>query len=606
MSKELFLEYKKQPGRPTLARLLERHQDAVYSLCLQVLRHPQDAEDACQEVLLEVSRQVDAIEEPVSFAGWLYRTAIHTALDVRRKRGRQRVREAKARRPSETETPQPERDVALHEGLAGLDDTSRMLVVEHYFSQRPLRELAAERGCSEVAVWKRIQSARERLKKTLGSAALSGLEGIAKVPAPTGLVRKALGLTGGSAMAVKGGITLAILAPLVLAAASILVYVRQEQPPSGTPAVQKSTAAIPFPDPLLPLPSAPAVFPLSPQPAKPPPAAPRKPYPFKMASLGGSNAVAAHTWAILSSKRLDLNEEGASLAEFLEKIGKLTGLTFRLNPTLKAGERIALQTGLSSVDDCLQAVVGLGDNDFEILPDGTVHVGPKTAITGGFEREARKMEAIVQELRNARDLMNGGWDGLRDLQDASVMKARKISIPQGESSLEEEVDRMFEDQIFVRVDVPVHDLEGITAYKNMMNRRFLQAVEERTVGEHVEQLARMSGLVVVAADRNVLCLTTEDKAADYRAQNDQRRRAYEESSSALEKAYRESGAFTVPDFLDSIPRSVGLRVVPSEEVWDSGATLTLPPGATLRDGLDLLKAQGYRWALRDGKIFVFK
>jgi len=76
------------------ARLLEHHRDAILRVCRRVLRHPQDAEDACQEVLLEIARQVDAIEEPERFAGWLYRTALHTALDVKRKRGRQRARDA--------------------------------------------------------------------------------------------------------------------------------------------------------------------------------------------------------------------------------------------------------------------------------------------------------------------------------------------------------------------------------------------------------------------------------------------------------------------------------------------------------------------------------
>src|SRR5437016_117544 len=98
LATRLFLEYKKRPGKPALARLLEQHQDAVYTLCRQVLRHSQDAEDACQEVLLEVARQVDAVQDPESFPGWLYRTALHTALDLKRKRGRQRIREAAAGR----------------------------------------------------------------------------------------------------------------------------------------------------------------------------------------------------------------------------------------------------------------------------------------------------------------------------------------------------------------------------------------------------------------------------------------------------------------------------------------------------------------------------
>jgi len=378
-----------------------------------------------------------------------------------------------------------------------------------------------------------------------------------------------------------------------------------------TTAVLKSTAAIPIPVPPLPAPSAGAVLPLPPHPTKTAQAVPRKPYPFKTASLGASNAVAAHVWGILTSKRIALNEQdgsiqNASLAEILERVEKLTGLTFRLDPTLKPGKRITIQISPCNVNECLDLLLDNWVVDFEILSDGTLHVGPRSTLAGGFEREARKMEATAQELSDVRGLMDGGWDGIRDLHDPSELRAKKISIPQGETSLEEELDRMIENQVFVRVDVPVHDEKTAAAYKDMMNRRFLQAVEERTVGEHVEQLARMSGLVAVPVDKNLLCLTTEEKAAEYRAQNEKRRRAYQENATALEKACRESGSLSVQDFLDSIPRSVGVPVIPSEEAWDSGATITLSPGATLREGLDLVKAQGYRWALRNGKILVFK
>ncbi|HVR84446.1 MAG TPA: hypothetical protein VMU54_09055, partial [Planctomycetota bacterium] len=170
----------------------------------------------------------------------------------------------------------------------------------------------------------------------------------------------------------------------------------------------------------------------------------------------------------------------------------------------------------------------------------------------------------------------------------------------------QEIDRMIEAQMFVRIDVPLRDAKDQAAYQAMMNRPFAQVVEERTVGEHVEQLAKMSGLVAVTVDWNLLCLTTEEKAAKYRAEEEQRRRAYEASTTTLEKAFKESGPFSVQDFLDSIPRSAGIEVVPSEEVWNSDATLTVPAGASVREGLDLLKAQGYRWALRNGKIMVFK
>src|SRR5882762_1204921 len=91
-STDLFEDYRRAPGKRTLARLVEHHQAAVLRLCRRVLRHPQDAEDACQEVLLEMSRQVDCVQESRAFAGWLYQAALHTALDVRRKRARERAR----------------------------------------------------------------------------------------------------------------------------------------------------------------------------------------------------------------------------------------------------------------------------------------------------------------------------------------------------------------------------------------------------------------------------------------------------------------------------------------------------------------------------------
>src|SRR5437588_792155 len=93
----LFEDYKRVRDGRSLTRLLEHHQEPVLRICRRVLRQPQDAEDACQEVLLEVSRQAGTIQEPGAFSAWLYRTALHTALDHRRKRDRGRLREDRVR-----------------------------------------------------------------------------------------------------------------------------------------------------------------------------------------------------------------------------------------------------------------------------------------------------------------------------------------------------------------------------------------------------------------------------------------------------------------------------------------------------------------------------
>src|SRR5687767_15517837 len=98
-----FLAYKKSPDRAGLVRLLKAYQDTVYSVCFQVLRHAQDAEDASQEALLKAVRQMDSIDDSERFSAWLYRVALHAALDLRRSRGRREAREAAKRRPASAE-----------------------------------------------------------------------------------------------------------------------------------------------------------------------------------------------------------------------------------------------------------------------------------------------------------------------------------------------------------------------------------------------------------------------------------------------------------------------------------------------------------------------
>lgn len=214
--------WKAQGSRDALVALLEAHRSGVYAVCYQVLRHVQDAEDASQKVLLQLLDHLPELEDAEHLRRWLHRTGLHVCLKVLRSRRRRTEHEAtKARQTASGTTPasSSERE-ALLERLASLDGEDQSLLIDHYFRRRSLPELARERKVSTVAVWKRLDRARNRLKAALTLSGLAAavarmeaaLEAVeiaspSAAPVPAGLVAKAAAVAGrgaGSAAAIGG------------------------------------------------------------------------------------------------------------------------------------------------------------------------------------------------------------------------------------------------------------------------------------------------------------------------------------------------------------------------------------------------------------------
>jgi RNA polymerase sigma factor (sigma-70 family) len=72
--------------RNALADLIQRHQGWIYNIALRMLYHPQDAEDATQEILVKVLTRLSSFEGRSSFRTWLYRIVVNHVLNMRRGR----------------------------------------------------------------------------------------------------------------------------------------------------------------------------------------------------------------------------------------------------------------------------------------------------------------------------------------------------------------------------------------------------------------------------------------------------------------------------------------------------------------------------------------
>ena len=209
-------------SRDALRDLLVAHQDRIYNACYQVLGRAEDAEDAAQEALLKLAEGARAARDADSFRGWVYRVSFRIALDHWRRREAVKNRESRAAMNRPASPPLDDRErIALFEAMDGLDDRERALLLEHYFEKVPLADLGERHGISAVAIWKRIDRAREKLKKALLGAGFvvatsrvsEALEASVPAAAPATLVGEAvLGkiLAGGLAVGATKSSTLPV------------------------------------------------------------------------------------------------------------------------------------------------------------------------------------------------------------------------------------------------------------------------------------------------------------------------------------------------------------------------------------------------------------
>ena len=198
---ELLRRFRETASRDALRDLLIAHQDRVYNACFQVLGRAEDAEDAAQEALLKLPEGARTARDANAFRGWIYRVSFRTSLDHWRRREATRNRELRSAMNRQNSPPLDDRErIALFEAMDGLDDRERSLLLEHYFEKVPLADLGERRGISAVAIWKRIDRAREKLKKSLLGAGITlaaaqvsdALEAAVPAEAPSTLVGGAL------------------------------------------------------------------------------------------------------------------------------------------------------------------------------------------------------------------------------------------------------------------------------------------------------------------------------------------------------------------------------------------------------------------------------
>lgn len=166
---QLLRRFLGQRDEVAFAALVERHGPMVLGVCRSVLRHVQDAEDACQATFLVLARKAASVRKPGSLASFLHGVAYRLALKAKAAR-----RPANALTASDLLSPSPMVELTwrglrqvLHEELGRLPEKYRLPLVLCYLEGRTQEEAAQQLGWSAGVLKGRLDRGREHLRRRL-------------------------------------------------------------------------------------------------------------------------------------------------------------------------------------------------------------------------------------------------------------------------------------------------------------------------------------------------------------------------------------------------------------------------------------------------------
>lgn len=81
----------KAGDQAAFGQLFRRYRPRIYALALHLTGRPADADDITQDAFLRAYRKIGGFEGRSEFFTWLYRIALHRALNVKRNRGRRKI-----------------------------------------------------------------------------------------------------------------------------------------------------------------------------------------------------------------------------------------------------------------------------------------------------------------------------------------------------------------------------------------------------------------------------------------------------------------------------------------------------------------------------------
>ena len=146
--------------------LYERHYRLAIGIARSRLSDRHLAEDAAQEAFAIACRTLSTLRDPRRFPEWLGTICRRTASRLAADRPH---REPMPDEPEAADTSLAALRLQVQDALERLEETSRQIVVLHYFSGLSYQEIGRALGLSVQGVHGRLQRVRKKLARLLGA-----------------------------------------------------------------------------------------------------------------------------------------------------------------------------------------------------------------------------------------------------------------------------------------------------------------------------------------------------------------------------------------------------------------------------------------------------
>ena len=167
-------------------KLFVLYQDRVFNICYRVTGNEADALDAAQETMIAIARRISGFAFRSRFSSWVYRIAVNSAIDVKRKRlggkaknsrvlfGTEPSAEMVEQAVDPTSDAYPDAEVSkaenqklIRQALADMNPKFSAILVLRYIEGLSYEDIAESQGCSLGTVKSRLNRAHQSLKNFL-------------------------------------------------------------------------------------------------------------------------------------------------------------------------------------------------------------------------------------------------------------------------------------------------------------------------------------------------------------------------------------------------------------------------------------------------------